>query len=82
MLFEDDPQFWFETLRAMGHGAYGMAEPGEVLAVARQIPSGDLRRLARRLVGGGGERLRGGGGPPPAEGWAQGQCQGRLPASQ
>jgi dienelactone hydrolase len=40
-MFDDDPQFWFETLRAMGHGAYGMAEPGEVLAVARQIPSGD-----------------------------------------
>jgi dienelactone hydrolase len=41
MLFEHDHQFWFETLRAMGNGAYGMSDVGEVLAIAGRIPAGD-----------------------------------------
>ncbi len=32
LLFGEDPQFWFETLRLFGHTAYGGAEFGEVLA--------------------------------------------------
>ncbi|MDT5008650.1 MAG: hypothetical protein QOH57_267, partial [Mycobacterium sp.] len=40
-LFEDDPQFWYETLRVFGHGAYGGSEFGEVLATATQIRPGD-----------------------------------------
>ncbi len=41
LLFTDDPQFWYETERALGHSAYGGAEIGEVLAAASRITSGD-----------------------------------------
>lgn len=41
VLFEDDPQFWFETLRALGHAAYGGADIGEILTTAQAITSGD-----------------------------------------
>ena len=40
-VFVDDPQFWFETLRTMGHAAYGGADIGEVLATAQKIVAGD-----------------------------------------
>ena len=35
VVFADDPQFWFETLRTMGHAAYGGAGIGEVLTTAQ-----------------------------------------------
>ena len=41
VLFADDPQFWFETLRTLGHAAYGGADIGEVLATAQNIVAGD-----------------------------------------
>jgi alpha-beta hydrolase superfamily lysophospholipase len=41
VLFAGDPQFWFETLRAMGHAAYGGADIGEVLTTAQAITAGD-----------------------------------------
>jgi len=41
VLFADDPQFWFETLRTMGHAAYGGADVGEVLTTAQKIVAGD-----------------------------------------
>jgi pimeloyl-ACP methyl ester carboxylesterase len=41
VLFADDPQFWFETLRTMGHAAYGGADIGEVLTTAQNIVAGD-----------------------------------------
>ncbi len=41
LLFTDDPQFWYETQRALGHSAYGGAEVGEVLATAARITAGD-----------------------------------------
>jgi hypothetical protein len=28
VLFPDDPQFWYETQRALGHAAYGGADTG------------------------------------------------------
>jgi pimeloyl-ACP methyl ester carboxylesterase len=40
-LFADDDQFWFETVRMFGADEYGAASFGEVLAVSRQIKSGD-----------------------------------------
>ena len=40
-LFADDPQFWFETLRTMGHAAYGGADIAEVLTTAQNIVVGD-----------------------------------------
>jgi pimeloyl-ACP methyl ester carboxylesterase len=41
MLFSDDPQFWYETQRALGHAAYGGADTGEVLVTAQRITAGD-----------------------------------------
>lgn len=41
VLFPDDRQFWFETLRILGHAAYGGSDIGEVLAVAEHITPGD-----------------------------------------
>lgn len=41
LLFPDDPQFWYETQRALGHSVYGGAEIGEVLAAASRITAGD-----------------------------------------
>src|SRR5580698_8374413 len=41
VVFENDPQFWFETLRTLGHAAYGGADIGEVLTTAQRITAGD-----------------------------------------
>jgi len=41
LLFKDDPQFWFEIERLFGAAEYGAALFGEVIAIARQIKSGD-----------------------------------------
>ncbi|WP_206784620.1 S9 family peptidase [Amycolatopsis sp. MtRt-6] len=56
LMFEDDPQFWFETLRLFGHAAYGGSDFGEVLAAASTVTPGDYdswhdayRALADRL---------------------------------
>ncbi|MFG1639874.1 alpha/beta hydrolase family protein [Amycolatopsis sp. NPDC049252] len=56
LMFTEDPQFWFETLRLFGHAAYGGSDFGEVLAAASTVTPGDYdswhdayRRLADRL---------------------------------
>ncbi len=56
LMFEDDQQFWFETLRLFGHTSYGGSEFGEVLAAASTVTPGDYdswhdayRALADRL---------------------------------
>ena len=41
LLFPDDQQFWYETLRALGHTAYGGADIGEVVTTAQRISAGD-----------------------------------------
>ena len=41
LLFPDDGQFWDETLRALGHTAYGGADFGEVVTTAQRITAGD-----------------------------------------
>lgn len=41
LLFENDQQFWFETLRVLGHAAYGSSDIGEALATAERITPGD-----------------------------------------
>ncbi|WP_033288480.1 alpha/beta hydrolase family protein [Amycolatopsis jejuensis] len=41
LLFHDDPQFWFETLAALGQITYGGADFGEVIAIASKIESGN-----------------------------------------
>jgi pimeloyl-ACP methyl ester carboxylesterase len=41
VLFCDDPPFWSETQRALGHAAYGGADTGEVLVTAQRITAGD-----------------------------------------
>ena len=41
LFFPNDPQFWFETQRALGHAAYGGADIGEVFATAERITAGD-----------------------------------------
>src|SRR6476646_1615754 len=41
LLFPDDPQFWFETLRTLGHTAYGGADVGEVVTTSARITAGD-----------------------------------------
>ncbi|MFD9965692.1 alpha/beta hydrolase family protein [Amycolatopsis sp. NPDC058986] len=41
LMFEDDAQFWFETVRLFSHAAYGGADFGEVLAAASQVKPGD-----------------------------------------
>ena len=41
VVFADDSQFWFETLRTLGHAAYGGADIGEVLTTAQDIIAGD-----------------------------------------
>jgi hypothetical protein len=37
LLFPGDTQFWYETLRALGHTAYGGADVGEVVTTAQRI---------------------------------------------
>ncbi len=56
VMFGDDKQFWFETLRLFGHAAYGGSDFGEVLAAASKVKAGDYdswhdayRALADRL---------------------------------
>ncbi|MFE5143591.1 alpha/beta fold hydrolase [Streptomyces fagopyri] len=41
LLFAQDENFWFETLRSLGHIAYGGADFGEVEATAERISPGD-----------------------------------------
>lgn len=41
LLFEDNQQFWFETLRVLGHATYGGSDIGEVFATAERITPGD-----------------------------------------
>jgi alpha-beta hydrolase superfamily lysophospholipase len=41
LLFPDDQQFWYETLRALGLTAYGGADFGEVVTTAARISAGD-----------------------------------------
>jgi pimeloyl-ACP methyl ester carboxylesterase len=58
LLFTEDPQFWFEALRALGHTAYGGADVNEVLGTAQRIVAGDYeswyrewRALAEQVEG-------------------------------
>lgn len=41
LLFPDNPQFWYETLRSMSHIAYGGADFGEVVSTSERIVEGD-----------------------------------------
>ena len=41
LLFKEDPQFWYETVRMFGAAEYGGALFGEVMAIARQIEPGN-----------------------------------------
>jgi alpha-beta hydrolase superfamily lysophospholipase len=41
LLFDDDIQFWFETMRVIGHASYGGADFGEVIATASRITARD-----------------------------------------
>ena len=41
LLFPDDLQFWYETLRWLGLAAYGGADFGEVVTTAARITAGD-----------------------------------------
>lgn len=41
LLFKDNPEFWFETVRLFGAAEYGGALFGEVIAITRNIKSGD-----------------------------------------
>ncbi|WP_042389770.1 alpha/beta hydrolase family protein [Streptacidiphilus melanogenes] len=41
LLFPNNIQFWYETLRSMSHIAYGGADFGEVVATAERITEGD-----------------------------------------
>jgi pimeloyl-ACP methyl ester carboxylesterase len=42
LLFPDNVQFWYETVRAFGAASYGGSEFGEVLATTARIVSGDF----------------------------------------
>jgi len=41
LLFQGDPQFWYETVRLFGAAEYGGALFGEVVAIAQKIKIGD-----------------------------------------
>jgi hypothetical protein len=41
LLFQDDPQFWYETVRPFGGAEYGAALFGEVIAITQTIKTGD-----------------------------------------
>lgn len=41
LMFQDDQQFWFETLRNLGLAVYGGSDVGEVVATASRVTSGD-----------------------------------------
>jgi Esterase FrsA-like len=58
VVFESDDAFWFQTLRAFSHAAYGGSDFGEVLATAQEIKPGDScswhdewLALAERIAG-------------------------------
>ncbi|MFF0515497.1 alpha/beta hydrolase family protein [Streptomyces sp. NPDC004250] len=42
LMFQDDQQFWFETLRNLGLAVYGGSDVGEVVATASRVASGDF----------------------------------------
>ncbi|MFD7341875.1 alpha/beta fold hydrolase [Streptomyces violascens] len=42
ILFPNNIQFWYETLRSMSHIAYGGADFGEILSTAERITEGDF----------------------------------------
>ena len=46
LLFPDDQQFWYETLRALGHTAYGGADIGEVVTTAQRVEAEARAQLA------------------------------------
>ena len=46
LLFPDDLQFWYETLRWLGLAAYGGADFGEVVTTAQRITAGDISPAA------------------------------------
>ena len=50
LLFPNNPQFWYETLRSMSHIAYGGADFGEVVSTERAHRRGRLRQLAHRVA--------------------------------
>ncbi|MFJ1709342.1 hypothetical protein [Kitasatospora sp. NPDC088346] len=41
LLFPDNPQFWYDTLRSLSHIAYGGADFGEVVSTGERMASGD-----------------------------------------
>jgi pimeloyl-ACP methyl ester carboxylesterase len=41
LLFQDDPEFWYEIVRLFGAAEYGGALFGEVVAIAQRIKAGD-----------------------------------------
>ncbi|MDQ0808665.1 hypothetical protein QFZ63_000379 [Streptomyces sp. B3I7] len=41
LMFRDDQQFWFETLRDLGPALHGGSDIGEIVAAASQVTSGD-----------------------------------------
>ncbi|MFF0306507.1 alpha/beta hydrolase [Streptosporangium sp. NPDC004379] len=41
LVFEKDPSFWYETLRVLGHIAYGGADFGEVAVTVERVAEGD-----------------------------------------
>lgn len=65
LLFKDDPEFWFEIVRLFGAAEYGGALFGEVMAIAKDIKSGDydswyqaMSNFADRLAAEAGEQLK------------------------
>jgi hypothetical protein len=65
LLFKDDPQFWYEIERLFSAAEYGGALFGEVIAIAKQIKSGDydgwydaMSGFADRLADEAAEQLR------------------------
>ncbi|MER5627054.1 alpha/beta fold hydrolase [Streptosporangium sp. NPDC002544] len=58
LIFEKDVMFWYETLRLLGHIAYGGADFGEVITTAQRITESDYdswhkewRATADRVAG-------------------------------
>ncbi|NHT16085.1 alpha/beta fold hydrolase [Cellulomonas sp. IC4_254] len=47
LFFHDDPQFWYETQRALGHAVYGGSDLGEVATTAARITAGDYESWYR-----------------------------------
>ena len=66
LLFPDNVQFWYETVRAFGAASYGGSEFGEVLATAARIRSGNFdswydewNSIAERLAADAAQQLGG-----------------------